>query len=421
MMRVWPAGVFLFTVARALAADSIADRIDPSVPVATRNAIIAAVDRLGEFEGDAVTPLHQQIWGPRIDGAAYKQFLLENIGRIVLDPKNCTTFMERLLRRMHILPKGAPAAACVKESDHPGETLWLTADGAVDIELTNTFDILDVILHEARHAAGSPQHARCRGYSSRTPLDFAPKNKNYGSGDWACERGLDGAYSGMAIFFLNIADHCTNCSQEEKKQARVTGLSEFEHLEDARLRKTLQDDLIHSGELALAIENENPDAVIQFGAQAKDGQADYVQLAVTKDPWYMKKLVELGAPLDGVDELGETALLSCSTEVATGNPSTYDYRWELQNLVTLAEAGADVNRRIPVGGTALDQILNGMNNLNKKEAEPALEALLKAGARCGDDVAAGAGVSRITRERVAALAAKMPEAAHALEILNTRP
>jgi hypothetical protein len=179
---------------------------DNDVSQNLKNQMLADLDFMAQLQGDGATPLHQEIFGPSVDGQTYKNFFETRITKVGLN--DCGD---------------AKAVACVIPFFNPHK-MWIT-NNFIKFSHPQIARMM-VVYHESRHSEsenGNWAHDDC-------PTPFVDENGNEIVSIWtgatlageaACDSTPYGSYGSSTILLHNISQYCTNCSDKVKMDAKL--------------------------------------------------------------------------------------------------------------------------------------------------------------------------------------------------------
>lgn len=183
-------------VARATTLDELI--IKSNLPIEYQDKLAKDFDALRSINGQHASLMNRYIYFTKfqLDGEDYVRFLERSIQYLLFtaDPKRC----------------GEGAQACAIYGH-----LILTPNYFNSSKIKR----LGIILHEAQHLNSVPRHIVC-------PTPFQDANGNdIKSGEkplqgiQACDNDEKGAYVAEVIFYRNVAENCTSCTPDERKEA----------------------------------------------------------------------------------------------------------------------------------------------------------------------------------------------------------
>jgi hypothetical protein len=210
-------GLLLFSGTQALAYT-----FDRTVPDAVKQQLLADLAFAGGLQGETASPLHQQIFGEKVDGAAYAQFFSSRVQAIGMN--SCGS---------------ENAVACVNPL-FGANKIWLTPN-YLKFSQPQIAKVM-VLFHESRHTEAKNDywpHAQC-------PASFPEKSIWTGAplaGQSACDSTALGSYGSSMILLKNIQEHCTNCSEKVKMDAGLYADDQFKRIIDENASQAIKKDL----------------------------------------------------------------------------------------------------------------------------------------------------------------------------------
>ena len=170
-------------------------------PDEARREVEFALDWILGLEFSETTELHKEFFGELNTGAVYAEYLSRIESFVYREVRNNST------------------AATVSRSRPV-------------INITQNFVIRDdygwvdkasILIHEVRHiAAGEGRfgHIKCPEYDMEGEILIGHVSGIRLRDERACDGHHRGAYGHQTVMLANIANYCTNCSEEEKERAR---------------------------------------------------------------------------------------------------------------------------------------------------------------------------------------------------------
>lgn len=218
----------LSIVAAVASTQAQAFTFDKEVPQAVRDQITQDLQFMGQMQGETASALHGQIFGGKIDGAAYVNFFDTRVKAVGMN--GCGN---------------GNAVACVIPF-FDSSKIWLTQN-YIKFSHPQVAKMM-VVFHEARHTErknGNWGHATC-------PTPFLDADGSEMKSIWtgatlagepACDVTPMGSYGSSSIMLKNIQKFCTNCTEKVRQDAGMYADDQFKRITDASAKEAMKKDV----------------------------------------------------------------------------------------------------------------------------------------------------------------------------------
>jgi hypothetical protein len=214
--------VLLILFSGAPSTQCFAYTFDRTVPDSVKQQLLADLAFADAIRGEAASPLHQQIFGEKVDGPTYTEFFSSRVQAIGMN--SCGS---------------ENAVACVNPLFGTNK-IWLTPN-YLKFSQPQIAKMM-VLFHESRHTESKNDywpHAQC-------PESFPEKSIWTGAplaGQSACDVSAYGSYGSSLILLKNIQEHCTNCSDKVKMDAGLYADDQLKRIIDPGANQAIKKDL----------------------------------------------------------------------------------------------------------------------------------------------------------------------------------